>query len=97
MIRDELPGFAVGLCAGLVLAVVAFFWGQWVGARDEKLTSGADRHAAVNLCRQQDAVAILITGQHADADRWVCSGGSSRLLKRRAPLSSPVGATVGRP
>lgn len=84
--------FLIGLAAGLCCAVATFMWGQWVGERDVQLRAKADRHSAVALCREQDAIAILITGPHADADRWQCVGGSGRMLRRTSPLASPLAA-----
>lgn len=90
MSRDSLSPFCLGLMVGLAIAFLAFLWGQWVGSRDHQLMSAADRHAAVSLCREQNAVAILIAGADAKADRWQCASGSSRLVKVRPALASPL-------
>ena len=73
---------AVGIA---VTAPIVWLWATWVARNDARLMLAAERQAMIEMCREENAIAVLIL----NSDKVTCVSGSGRSLT--APLRHPLG------
>lgn len=65
-------------------APIIWIWSSWVARNDARLMLAAERQAMIEICKEENAVAVLIL----NSDKLTCVSGSGRSLT--SPLRHPL-------
>lgn len=65
-------------------APIIWIWSSWVARNDARLMLAAERQAMIEICKEENAVAVLIL----NSNKLTCVSGSGRSLT--APLRHPL-------